>query len=214
MRALVTTSGDSSRLPGPPPKSFRLIGGQPVVGRIINALEACDFIDQIDVIVRFDQMEWAMRAIDGSYECDLIPQGILGLTERIRQARKGDEALVVCLGDTLVQHHADELKRLVANQMPRARVLCDEQQIDYLGQNTNGDLRRHMLPGALLDVGSYYIPEGYPLDDGRGDESLLASLLMHYQVDAVKLSKRVHWRDVGTPEGFAAAELFLANGRL
>lgn len=214
MRALITTAGDSSRLPGPPPKSFRLIAGVPVVGWILGALEQCDAITQLDVIVRLDQMPWAQRALVGNYECDLLPQATLGLTERIRRARKGDEALIVCLGDTIVEHHADEIRRLIANAGPRARVLTDTAPTSRLVVGEEGLVREGST--TFVDVGSYYIPEGFLLPvPGDSDESLLASLLASERpLDPVQLGRDLHWCDAGTPDGFAAAELALMGGHL
>lgn len=214
MRALITTAGDSSRLPGPPPKSFRLIAGVPVVGWILGALEQCDAITQLDVIVRIDQQEWATRALVGNYECDIILQPTLGLTERIRQARKGDEALIVCLGDTIVEHHGDEIRRLIANAGPRARLLTDTAPTSQLVVDEKGLYRETST--TFVDVGSYYIPEGFPLPvPGDSDESLLASLLASEQpLDPVQIDRTLHWCDAGTPDGFAAAELALMGGHL
>jgi hypothetical protein len=216
MRALVTTSGDSARLPGPPPKSFRVLGGISVVARIVNQLEALDqFIDQIDVIVRVDHERWAKGALWGS-ECDIVLQPTLGLTERIRRARKGEEALIVCLGDTLVQDHYSQITRVIANRPSlRARVLADMHEARYIVNSPGSGLSWETGPEAVVDVGTYYIPEGFPLHDpSNGDESLMASLLVSGLVDPVRLSPGLLWRDVGTPEGFAAAEIALATGRL
>jgi hypothetical protein len=131
----------------------------------------------------------------------------------VRDARRPQEPLVVVLGDTLVTDHAEQLRRLVANEGPRARVLVDDTTSSHYDHGPTGEGLRRVTTDGLVDVGSYYVPAGRYLPELR-DESLLATLLEERKLDPVHLLPHSRWRDVGTPEGFAAAELALAEGKL
>ena len=202
--------GESWRLPGPVPKPFRLLGTRAVVAHVVWGLEQADWIDQIDVLVRFEHEHWATKAL-WNYECDLLPRPTMGPAARVI-AEKGSSPLVVVLGDTLVTDHATQLKRLVANEGLRARVLVDDQTYaHYTDEGPTADGLRRVTTEGLIDVGSYYLPADYYLPSGLRDESLLAALIKAGPLDPVPLTRGARWRDVGSPEGFAAAELELVQ---
>ncbi len=210
MRALVLAGGESWRLPGPVPKPFRLLGTRAVVAHVVWGLENVDWITQVDVLVRYEHDNWAREAL-WNYECNILARATMGPAARVIEEQRPDEPLVVVLGDTLVSDHADQLKRVVANVGPRARVLVDDlTSHHYIDEGPTGGLRVVSVDG-LIDVGSYYLPAGHPLPYGLPDESLLAALIAAGPLDPITLTHGARWRDVGSPEGFAAAELELVQ---
>jgi GTP:adenosylcobinamide-phosphate guanylyltransferase len=213
MRALVLAAGEGSRLPGPVPKPFRLLGGRPVVGWIIEALEQLDAVDAIDVIIRREHESWARAAL-GGYACHLIPQTTKGPVSRLIVERQSDEALLVCLGDTIVfPQHRDALELLLEGVQ---RSAGPPEMIHVLGQermhralvNTTPDQIMYEERWDIFDCGTYYIPEGSHLWAIPDGESLMDAIIgspppSHFVIMPLA------WRpiDIGTPEGWARAEL-------
>lgn len=204
--------GESSRLPGPVPKPFRLLAGRPVVARIVDACTRVPGVDQVDVVIRREHERWALPATFGWCECDLLPRGTRSPAERILEERQREEELLVVNGDTVVANHAGALHALTAAPLGHdaARMLTAPWDAD-IWVDAGGVIERRQFI-AVIDVGSYYLPQGYPLiapfePPDRVEDLLFAS----GPVQSVQLDAAVRWYDIGTPEGFAAAELALTT---
>ena len=126
--AVIVAAGKGLRLGGPIPKQYQRLGGEMILTHTIRALQACDRISAISVVIHPDARAMYAQAVEALPNDDLIV--VDGGAERSDSVRLGLEALSVYAPDRVLIH--DAARPFVSPDVLEA--LCDTSDAAFLAE--------------------------------------------------------------------------------